>query len=285
MATESVTGQNPEQAKHAITYISYLKVDELLALQQPESDGEHDEMLFIIIHQTYELWFKQILHEVAALQPALEAGDTHRSLSILKRVRTIMKTLVAQLDILETMTPLQFNTFRGRLQSSSGFQSAQFREFEAVLGRRDQAGAGAAAGTGMGMAEHLIEGSPARARVETAMQRRSLWDSALRYFATRSFVIPADVLERDVTLGYVANDEVQAALLDAHRTDPESNLIGEALMDVDEGLQEWRYRHVKMVERTIGAKIGSGGSSGAGYLASTLFKPVFADLWAIRSQF
>lgn len=285
MATESVTGQNPEQAKHAITYISYLKVDELLALQQPESDGEHDEMLFIIIHQTYELWFKQILHEVAALQPALEAGDTHRSLSILKRVRTIMKTLVAQLDILETMTPLQFNTFRGRLQSSSGFQSAQFREFEAVLGRRDQAGAGAAAGTGMGMAEHLIEGSPARARVETAMQRRSLWDSALRYFATRGFVIPVAVLERDVTLGYVANDEVQAALLDAHRTDPESNLIGEALMDVDEGLQEWRYRHVKMVERTIGAKIGSGGSSGAGYLASTLFKPVFADLWAIRSQF
>ena len=271
--------------EHAITYTTYLKVDELLSLQQPESDGEHDEMLFIVIHQTYELWFKQILHEVAALQPALEAGDTHRSLAILKRVRTIMKTLVGQLDILETMTPLQFNTFRGRLQSSSGFQSAQFREFEAVLGRRDQAGAGAAAGTGMGMAEHLVEGSPARARVESAMQRRSLWDSALRYFATRGFVIPAGVLERDVTVGYAANPEVQEALLAAHRTDPESNLIGEALIDVDEGLQEWRYRHVKMVERTIGHKMGSGGSSGVGYLASTLFRPVFPDLWAIRSRF
>ena len=136
----------------AITYISYLKVDELLELQQPESDGEHDEMLFIVIHQTYELWFKQILHEIAELQRTLEQGNTHRSLAILGRVRTIMKTCVAQIDILETMTPLQFNTFRGFLQASSGFQSAQFREFEAVLGRRDKAGDGAPAGSGMGMA-------------------------------------------------------------------------------------------------------------------------------------
>ena len=285
MPTSEATGHGSEQSKQAITYISYLKVDDLLALQQPESNDEHDEMLFIIIHQTYELWFKQILHEVAELQPALEAGDTHRSLALLRRLRTIMKTLVGQLDILETMTPLQFNTFRSHLQSSSGFQSAQFREFEAVLGRRDQAGAGAAHGTGMGMAEHLIEGSPARARVEAAMQRASLWDSALKYFASRGFAIPAAVLNRDVTVGYLPIDEVQAALIDAHRNDPESNLIGEALMDLDEGLQEWRYRHVKMVERTIGHKIGSGGSSGAGYLASTLFKPVFDDLWAIRSQF
>jgi len=122
-----------EQDKKAITYISYLKVDELLELQQPESDGEHDEMLFIVIHQTYELWFKQMLHEIAELQRVLVAGETHRALAVLGRVRTIMKTCVGQLDILETMTPLQFNTFRGRLQSSSGFQSAQFREFEAVL--------------------------------------------------------------------------------------------------------------------------------------------------------
>ncbi|MTA92532.1 MAG: tryptophan 2,3-dioxygenase, partial [Actinobacteria bacterium] len=128
-----------EQDKKAITYISYLKVDELLELQQPESDGEHDEMLFIVIHQTYELWFKQMLHEIAEVQKTLAAGSSHRSLAILGRVRTIMKTCVSQLDILETMTPLQFNTFRGRLQSSSGFQSAQFRELEAVLGRRDQA--------------------------------------------------------------------------------------------------------------------------------------------------
>ena len=120
-------------SEKAVTYISYLKVDELLELQQPLSDGEHDEMLFIIIHQTYELWFKQMLHEVSALQKSLENGDTHKSLALLGRVRTIMKTCVGQIDILETMTPLQFNSFRGRLSSSSGFQSAQFREFEAVL--------------------------------------------------------------------------------------------------------------------------------------------------------
>jgi tryptophan 2,3-dioxygenase len=274
-----------EQDKKAITYISYLKVDELLSLQQPESDGEHDEMLFIVIHQTYELWFKQMLHEIAEVQKTLEAGKSHRSLAILGRVRTIMKTCVGQLDILETMTPLQFNTFRGRLQSSSGFQSAQFREFEAVLGRRDQAGAGADKKSGMGMAEHLIPGSPARARVEDAMQRRSLWDSALIYLESRGHKMPADVMNRDVTVGYTDHEGVQEVLLNVHRNDAEAAMICEALVDIDEGLQEWRYRHVKMVERTIGHKMGSGGSSGVGYLSSTLFRPVFADLWAIRSRF
>jgi tryptophan 2,3-dioxygenase len=269
----------------AITYISYLKVDELLELQQPESDGEHDEMLFIVIHQTYELWFKQILHEIAELQRTLEYGETHRSLAILGRVRTIMKTCVGQLDILETMTPLQFNTFRGRLQSASGFQSAQFRELEAVLGRRDQAGAGAEKHTGMGMAEHLIEGSPARARVEAAMARASLWDSTLRYLAARGHTVPGEVLGRDVSAGYEAHEGVQDMLLDVHRNDPDAAAICERLVDLDEGLQEWRYRHVKMVERTIGHKMGSGGSSGVGYLSSTLFRSVFPDLWAIRSRF
>jgi tryptophan 2,3-dioxygenase len=277
--------ENTQTEKH-VSYITYLKVDELLELQEPLSDGpEHDEMLFIVIHQTYELWFKQMLHEIAALQPALEAGNTHRSLALLRRVRTIMKTLVSQVDILETMTPLQFNSFRARLRASSGFQSAQFREFEAVLGRRDQAGANADKSTGMGMAEHLIEGSPARARVEAAMARASLWDSALHYFDARGFAMPTDVLTRDVSVQYQADDRVQAALVEAHKNDPEAESIGEALMDLDEGLQEWRYRHVKMVERTIGHKMGSGGSSGVGYLSSTLFRPVFADLWAIRSQF
>jgi tryptophan 2,3-dioxygenase len=242
-------------------------------------------MLFIVIHQTYELWFKQMLHEIAEVQKTLEAGKSHRSLAILGRVRTIMKTCVSQLDILETMTPLQFNTFRGRLQSSSGFQSAQFREFEAVLGRRDQAGAGADKKSGMGMAEHLIPGSPARARVEDAMQRRSLWDSALIYLESRGHKMPAEVMNRDVTVGYTDHEGVQEVLLDVHRNDAEAAMICEALVDIDEGLQEWRYRHVKMVERTIGHKMGSGGSSGVGYLSSTLFRPVFADLWAIRSRF
>lgn len=270
--------------KH-VSYISYLKVDELLTLQQPLSDGpEHDELLFITIHQVYELWFKQILHEVQATQKSLTLGDTHRSLALLGRVRTIMKTCVSQLDILETMTPLQFNSFRARLTSASGFQSAQFRELEAVLGRRDQAGANADKGSGMGMAEHLMPGSAARARVEAAMLRPSLWDSALHYFNSR-MPMPESALKRDVTKAWEPSEEVQKVLIELHRSDPEASMVAESLVDFDEGLQEWRYRHVKMVERTIGRKMGTGGSAGAGYLASTLFNPVFPDLWAIRSQF
>lgn len=273
-----------ESNKH-VTYITYLKVDELLELQQPLSDGpEHDELLFITIHQVYELWFKQLLHEAAALQKALEAGNSHRALALLGRMRTIMKTCVSQLDILETMTPLQFNSFRARLSSSSGFQSAQFREFEAVLGRRDQAGKDADKKTGMGMAEHLTEGSPARARVEAAMARKSLWDSALHYFHSRA-AMPDAALQRDVTVQWEPSEEVQAVLIELHRNDPEAAMVAEAMVDLDEGLQEWRYRHVKMVERTIGHKMGTGGSSGVGYLASTLFNPVFPDLWQIRSKF
>ena len=270
--------------KH-VTYISYLKVDELLELQEPLSDGpEHDELLFITIHQVYELWFKQLLHEAAALQVALEAGDSHRSLALLGRMRTIMKTCVSQLDILETMTPLQFNSFRARLSSASGFQSAQFRELEAVLGRRDQAGQDADKKSGMGMAEHLIPGSSARERVEAAMSRASLWDSAMHYFNARQ-ALPAEALARDISEQWQPNEAVQEVLVSIHRNDPEAAMVGEAMVDLDEGLQEWRYRHVKMVERTIGRKLGTGGSSGAGYLASTLFNPVFPDLWAIRSQF
>ena len=269
----------------AVTYSTYLKVEELLDLQQPLSDGpEHDELLFITIHQVYELWFQQMLHELSALQPALESGDSHRALALLGRVRTIMKTCVAQIDVLETMTPLQFQSFRARLSSASGFQSAQFRELEAVLGRRDHAGADATPGTGMKMAEHLVPNSPARRRVEAAMSRPSVWDSALRYCHVRGHAMPVDVLERDVTSPWEPRADVQEVLVALHHSDPESAMVCEALVDLDEGLGEWRYRHVKMVERTIGVKPGTGGSSGVGYLASTLFNPVFPDLWAIRSQ-
>ncbi|MDA8909438.1 tryptophan 2,3-dioxygenase family protein [Pontimonas sp.] len=269
----------------AVTYTTYLKVDELLSLQVPLSDGpEHDELLFITIHQVYELWFQQILHELAALQPALEAGDTHRSLALLSRARTIMKTCVAQIDVLETMTPLQFASFRARLSSASGFQSAQFRELEAVLGRRDHAGAGAKEGSGMKMAEHLVPGSPARLRVEAAMGRASVWHSALRYCHKRGHHMPQEALECDVSLPWEAREDVQEVLIALHRNDPESSMVCEALVDFDEGLGEWRYRHVKMVERTLGKKIGSGGSAGVGYLAATLFNPVFPDLWEMRSK-
>jgi len=257
----------------ALTYTSYLAVDELLSLQRPLSIGpEHDEMLFIIIHQTYELWFKQIIHEFLQAQRAMESGDTHYSLAILGRIRTIMKVCVTQIDILETMTPLQFNAFRSYLSSSSGFQSAQFRKVEALLGRRD-----------IKMAGHLPPDIQAEIALLTGSN--SVWDSALAYLVKRGHAIPTDVLARDRSLAYEANLRVQDVLLDVHRHDPESASVCERLLDIDEGIQEWRYRHVKMVERTIGHKIGTGGSSGVEYLSSTLFNPVFKDLWEIRSRF
>jgi tryptophan 2,3-dioxygenase len=262
-----------ENFDSALTYTSYLAVDELLKLQRPLSAGpEHDEMLFIIIHQTYELWFKQLIHEFAEAQRAMESGDSHYSLAILGRIRTILKVCVTQIDILETMTPLQFNAFRSYLSSSSGFQSAQFRMVEALLGRRDEK-----------MAGHLPPDIQEQIKVITA--KNSVWDSALAYLSKRGHAIPNDVLNRNKSESYAANKAVQDVLLNVHRNDPESAMVCERLVDIDEGLQEWRYRHVKMVERTIGHKIGTGGSSGVSYLASTLFNPTFPDLWEIRSSF
>ena len=257
----------------ALTYTSYLAVDELLQLQRPLSEGpEHDEMLFIIIHQTYELWFKQIIHEFAEAQRALEEGVTDRALSVLGRIRTILKVCVSQVDILETMTPLQFNSFRSYLASSSGFQSAQFRRVEAILGRRDGK-----------MWSHLAPAD--QEKIQVHINNRSLWDSTLKHLAVKGYDVPAKYLDRDWSAHYVPSDEIQNLLLEIHRTDPLLSILFERLMDIDEGLQEWRYRHVKMVERTIGQKGGTGGSTGVGYLASTLFHPVFPDLWKIRDRF
>jgi tryptophan 2,3-dioxygenase len=264
--------------RRAVTYSSYLALDEVLAAQRPLSiapDGrpEHDELLFIVIHQVYELWFKQLLHELAEVQRTLESGDTDRTLHLLNRVLKILKTLVAQIDVLETMTPLQFTSFRDRLESASGFQSAQFREVEAVLGRRD-----ASAPTAH------PEGSTGRHRIEAAQARRSVWGSFLAYLVARGHAIPEDVLARDVTLAPEPDLRVQDILVTVYRSDADGALVAERLVDVDEGFQEWRYRHVKMVERTIGTKPGTGGSAGVEYLRTTLFQSVFPDLWEIRGR-
>ena len=272
--TQNSSGQD-SSFQSSTTYSSYLRIDELLSLQTPLSDNpEHDELLFIIIHQSYELWFKSILHEISRAQELLVDGLTHPVLAALGRVRTILKVLVGQVDILETMTPLQFNTFRDRLEAASGFQSGQFREIEAVLGRRDSS-----------MVAHFSPHSETHKRISDAMSRPSLWDSVLLYLNGRSHSIPTDLLHRDVSSSYLASDDVQQALISAYRNDPEAALLLERIVDIDEGLQEWRYRHVKMVERTIGMKIGTGGSSGAKYLIDTLFNPVFPDLWNVRVLF
>jgi tryptophan 2,3-dioxygenase len=264
--------------KRAVTYASYLGLEQLLSAQKPLSSGpdgraEHDELLFIVIHQVYELWFKQLLHELAEVQRTLESGDTDTTLHLLNRVLKILKTLVAQIDVLETMTPLQFTSFRARLESASGFQSGQFREIEAVLGRRDASAPKA-----------HPEGSAGRARIVAAQTRRSVWGSFLQYLLARGHALAEDVLARSPALPVEADPRVQDVLLSVYRSDPDGALVAERLVDVDEGFQEWRYRHVKMVERTIGAKRGTGGSAGVEYLRTTLFQPVFPDLWEIRGR-
>jgi tryptophan 2,3-dioxygenase len=256
----------------AVTYSSYLALEEVLGAQRPKTD-EHDELLFIVIHQVYELWFKQLIHEIRHLQERLEAGEGPRALATVRRVLTILKTVVAQIDVLETMTPSQFSTFRARLDSASGFQSAQFRELEAILGRRDA-----------GALDAYADDSPEHERIAAAMSRRSVFDSFVRYLDTQGLDVPRDALARDVALAPAPHAGVQAAVLVAYRRDGEAAQVAERLVDLDEGVQEWRYRHVKMVERTIGDKAGTGGSSGAEYLRTTLFRPMFPDLWAVRSE-
>ena len=257
-----------------VTYSSYLKLDELLALQQPLSDGpEHDETLFIVIHQVYELWFKQMLHELDYLQGLLIAHDTPRALHTFKRLLTILKVNVAQIDILETMTPLEFLSFRDRLETGSGFQSFQFREFEFVLGAKNPAAL-----------DRYPAGSAARRSLERRLAEPTLWDAFLRYLADGGHAVPAEALRRDLSQPVAEVAALQPVLLAAYRRDPEARTVCERLVDLDEGVQEWRYRHVKMVQRTIGAKPGTGGSAGAAYLLATLNRPAFPDLWAIRSE-
>ena len=255
-------------------YDEYLEVDALLKLQNGRSDGpEHDEMLFIIIHQVYELWFKQVLHEVDYLQGLLLADDTSRALHTLRRILTILKTMVAQVDILETMTPQEFLSFRGYLDTASGFQSAQFRELEFALGHKRP-----------NMMRYHEENPTVHGRLTNRYNAPTLWDAFLHLLAQHGYDIPADQLERDVTQSIQANEAVQEALLKLYRDNSPLGRLCERLVDLDEGIQEWRYRHVKMVERTIGRKQGTGGSCGADYLRHTLFHPLFPDLWDIRGK-
>ena len=254
------------------TYSDYLKLDELLELQQPGDD--HDEMLFIVIHQAYELWFKEILHELDYLQRLLASDDLPRAGHAMKRVLTILKVLVAQVDILETMTPLEFLGFRARLEAASGFQSAQFRELEFALGAKRRSAV-----------EQYAADSPHRVRLEKRYREPSLWDWFVRFLAGRGYVVPEDVLDRDVTQTPAPSPALQITLIEIYRTDPAVAEFCERMVDLDEGTQEWRYRHVKMVERTIGTKPGTGGSMGAEYLRTTLLRPVFPDLWQIRTEF
>ncbi len=258
----------------SLTYSNYLKTRELLDLQQVKSDPpEHDETLFIIIHQVYELWFKQLIHEFGKIKRDFSHDDLYGATATFGRARTIMKTLVSQLDILETMTPMSFTSFRDRLETASGFQSAQFREFEFMLGHKRPE-----------MMKFHEEDDRNLATLKRRLEEPSVMDHFYEFLKHRGAEIPKELLNREAGAPTISNKRIQEALIDFYHTKPELVILFESMTDFDEGLQEWRYRHVKMVERTIGRKQGTGGSPGVAYLKESLFKSVFPDLWEIRDK-
>ena len=257
------------------TYASYLGLDALLAARAPHT-GRHDELLFITIHQAKELWLRQILDELDVAQAAIEAGRLSESYKHLARVSRVQAVLTLSWDVLTTMTPADYSSFRAALGQSSGFQSDQFRAIEFRLGLKDPA--------------HLRfhEDRPlAKAGLEAALARPSLYDAALYQLARAGAPLPAAVLERDVRLPYAASHEVEDAWAEVYQNTArfwDLYELAEKLVDIDDALSTWRYKHVLTVERIIGAKRGTGGTEGVGYLQATLKRRCFPELWSVRTR-
>jgi len=257
-----------------LTYATYLHLDQLLNLQRPRSDPpEHDEYLFIIVHQAYELWFKLQLHEFDKIKDDFSRNHLYGAIATFKRTRTIMKVMVEQVDIVETLTPMSFNSFRDRLEHASGFQSLQFRELEFLLGYKRQH-----------MLRYFKPEDPGYDRLIKRLHERSVYDHFYDFLEQHGVVIPTEVRARDVTLPAEPNATVEEGVLRLYKTHPNMEILFELMTDFDEGFQEWRYRHIKLVERTIGSKRGTGGSLGVEFLKKSLFLPLFPDLWAIRHK-
>lgn len=246
-----------------LSYGSYLKVDELLGLQRPLSTPpHHDEMLFIVIHQVYELWFKQLLHELDAAASALDRDDLPRVGKHFRRIHAIQRLLEQQVDILETMTPQEFNQFRDHLNPASGFQSVQFRELEFACGVRRT-----------DVLQWIELDDAQRARLERRLHAPSLYDRVKALLARRGFAVDnSDALIESYRRIY----SHEAENYDLY-------LLLEQLIEFDERFLLWRGRHVRMVERMIGQKPGTGGSPGAKYLEGTLAHRFFPELWAVRT--
>jgi tryptophan 2,3-dioxygenase len=236
-----------------LSYGSYLRIPELLDLQHNLTEA-HDELLFIVIHQVYELWFKLLLHELEAARGAMSSGESYWAAHYLRRVSAIEQVLVAQIEVLNTMRPQDFLDFRSVLAPASGFQSVQFREIEFVSGLRDPR-----------YLERLELTDGERDRLQMRLEEPSLWDAFLALLASHGGPSLLDIARDRDRYG---------ALFD----------VAEALLDHDEALGRWRSRHVQMVERQLGSKSGTGGSTGVGYLRTTVDKKLFPDLWALRSM-
>jgi tryptophan 2,3-dioxygenase len=255
-------------------YGDYLQLETLLGAQATKT-GEHDELLFIVIHQATELWLKLSIHEIRSAVERIAADDLRAAFKTLSRVARIQAHMIQAWEILATMTPFDYAHFRESLGASSGFQSFQYRQLEFLLGAKDRR-----------MLE-VHNATPARrGDLEALLNAPSLYDEALRLLARRGFAIPADHLERDWSLPYVPSAEVEAAWLEVYRrTDAYWDLyeLGEKLVDLEYRLQQWRFTHMKTVERIIGFKRGTGGSDGVSYLVKALDRQLFPELLTLRT--
>ena len=252
-----------DPAEGELTYGGYLRVPDLLALQDLLSDPPvHDELLFIVVHQTYELWFKQLLFELESVRDRLFDGDSERARHSLKRIHAIERVLIEQIEVLETMSPLDFLAFRNHLAPASGFQSAQFRELEFVSGLKNER-----------FLDDLAASPEERERLRRRLQEPTVWDGFCALLESHDLPMPADDEERR-----------SASLLAMAREQGDLFAVSEGLLDHDENVARWRALHVLMVEREIGAKRGTGGSSGVGYLRSTLENRFYPELWGLRSE-
>jgi tryptophan 2,3-dioxygenase len=258
-----------------VTYAGYLGLDELLAAQHPHTD-HHDELLFIIIHQTKELWLKEIIHEVRLAKRLTRLGELEPAYKALARVSRIQSIMTQSWDVLATMTPADYLSFRDELGSSSGFQSWQFRTLEFLLGLKDGS-----------FLSFQAEGSEAIAQLQSALEQPSLYDDALQRLSAQGLPIPANVLERDLTQPYQPSVAVEEAWLAVYRDTArywELYQLAEKLVDLDDALLTWRHKHVLTVERIIGGKRGTGGTEGVSYLQSTLQRRCFPELWSLRTR-
>jgi tryptophan 2,3-dioxygenase len=259
----------------AMSYGEYLGLERLLTAQRPLS-ADHDEMLFIVIHQTKELWLKQVIRELAVACDHIRRDELIPVHKILSRVSRIQAVMTLSWDVLSTMTPADYTSFRGVLGSSSGFQSAQFRLVEYLLGLKDAA-----------HLRHQPGGSEWHRALSEALHRPSLWDESNAAIARAGFSVPRDVLERDWSSPYTPRPEVETAWAEVYR-DPARwwplYQLAEKLVDIDDAMATWRHKHVLTVERIIGLKRGTGGTAGVAYLQSTVQKRAFPELWSLRTQ-
>lgn len=260
--------------REAMSYGDYLGLDALLAAQHPLSP-HHDELLFIIQHQTTELWLKLILHELAAARSHIAADDLGPAFKMLARVARVMNNLIQAWDVLSTLTPSEYTKFRPFLGRSSGFQSYQYRAIEFLLGNKNPAL----------VAPHRHRPDLA-ARLERLLDEPSLYDEAIRALARAGLAVAPQCLERDFALPYAPHDSVRDAWTGVYR-DPEHRWglyeLAEKLVDLEDYLRQWRFRHVTTVERIIGAKPGTGGTAGVAYLKKVLEVRLFPELWDLRT--